>query len=112
MYRGTTPEYILHVIGYDLTDKSVFVTIEYAKTELTITNDRLTVTYTEPTTSNDGYSEIQFTLTQEETLSFKPGIGSVQVRFIGSDGMAEATEYADIEVRPILKDGVIEYGGA
>lgn len=107
MIRGTTPHYTLTIKGYDLTQMSVYVTIRRCDYPVvTLTNDRLTISYDDDTTS------IEFSLSQDETLLFEPGNCKIQVRFINSDGDAQATEIGDICVGPILQDGKISYEGA
>lgn len=103
MRRGTTPDYILTVAGYDLTECSVFVTLAQKGEKLTLNNDRLDISY-----END-VSTITFRLTQEETLSLKNGSADVQVRFIDANGEARATNIGLISVFPVLLEEVISY---
>lgn len=107
MIRGTTPTYTLTIEGHDLTDKTVYVTLKIGKNLMTLTNDRLSVVYSQ----QQDKSLVEFTLTQEETLSFKVGTGDVQVRFINSHGTASATDIGKIEIDKVLLERVIEYGG-
>lgn len=103
MRQGTTPTYTLVVDDYDLTDKTVFVTISRKDKDITLTGDRLTVAY-------DGNSStIAFRLTQRETFALPLGKAEVQVRFIDSSGVALATDIMPIEVTRVLQAGVIEY---
>lgn len=108
MRRGTTPEYELIVSGFDLTGQTLYVTLsQYAK-KVTLSGDRLNVTY-EPVTNT---TSVIFSLTQQETLTFKNGDVEVQIRFIDADGMAQATDIKLLPVLPILFEEVIAYGGA
>ncbi len=105
MCQGTTPTYTLTICGYDLTDKTVFVTVSSRGKKITKTNDALSIAYSE------GVSAIAFQLTQEDTLSLGPGQAEVQVRFISADGHAWATNIANMTVERILLPGVITYEG-
>lgn len=106
MIRGTTPHYTLTIEGYDLTEMTVFVTIRRGDySTLTLTNDRLTIGYA------DNTSSIGFTLTQEETLMLREGVGKVQVRFINADGDAQATEIGSIWIYPVLLEKKISFEG-
>ena len=107
MIRGTTPTYTLTIEGQDLTDKTIYVTLKIGKNLMTLTNDRLSVVYSQ----QDQKSIVAFTLTQEETLSFKVGTGDVQVRFINAEGIAYATDIGKIEIDKVLLERIIEYGG-
>ena len=102
MVRGTTPDYILTVQGYDLTDKTVYVTIRQGQKQITKTDD-LSIAYSE------GATTIAFSLTQEETLALAEGSASVQVRFIDSEGMALATNIKQLQVRKVLLERTIAY---
>lgn len=108
MRRGTTPDYELKVSGYDLSGQTLFVTLsQYAK-KVTLSGDRLNVTY-DPAANT---TSVIFSLTQQETLTFKSGNAEVQIRFIDADGVAQATEIKLLPVLPILFEEVITYGGA
>ena len=106
MRRGTTPDYVLSISGYDLTDQSLYVTLAQYANKITLTGERLTVTYDSETNT----TSIVFSLTQEETLAFKSGNVEVQIRFIDADGVAQATEIKRIPVLPVLFEEVIAYG--
>lgn len=103
MIRGTTPDIVLTINGYNLTDKTVYVTISKSGRKLTKTNEDLMITYT------GGTSSIAFRLTQEETLAMRIGTASVQVRFISADGTALATDIKTLSIEPVLLEEVIEY---
>ena len=111
MIRGTTPTITLTVDEYDLTDKSVEIYIR----EKDDTGDPLTFTEEDQQVdirkSAKG-TEIYLTLTQENTLAMKAGKSyQVQVRWIGDDGRAEATEKEIFSLADIMKNSVIEYRG-
>lgn len=100
MRRGTTPALVL-TVDYDLTGWTVYVTIENRGQELTLTNDRVTISYA------NQKSTLEMALTQEETLKFGTGTAQVQVRAI-HDGTAIATDIQTVDVGRILKEGVID----
>ena len=104
MRRGTTPDYLLSIPGYDLSECKVYVTVQQYANAITLTSDRLEIEVQDDTTS------ISFRLTQAETLQFKSGNAEVQVRFIDSEGTAQATDIGRIDIMPILYEDVIEYG--
>ena len=85
--RGTTPDYVLTIEGYDLTDKTVFVTFAQGRNRFTKGNDDIEITIS--TDSVDGVeittSAIALTLTQQDTLFLKAGPVSIQVKWIDSD---------------------------
>ena len=104
MIRGTTPDYILTVSDFDLTNKTVYVTMsQHDKTMITLTGDRLLVVY------ENGVSTIHFSLTQMETFYFKNGAIDIQVRFIDSNGVAYATEIKTVVAERVLLNEVINY---
>lgn len=49
------------------------------------------------------------TLTQEDTLLFKPGEVDIQVRYVKESGKADASNIIKTTADQVLKDGVIEY---
>lgn len=101
MRRGTTPSYLLEIEGYDLRECVVSVTIKQGDKKLILDGERLGVSY-----DND-VSTIVFTLTQSETLDFKNGHVSIQVRWLDVTGYAQCTEIELIQVKPILDETVI-----
>ena len=100
MRRGTTPVIPL-VVYADLTGWTIYATLRNAGNLLTISNDRIEVSYSE------GKTEVAFSLTQEETLAFSVGTCEVQIRAI-KDGTAIATDIANLDVGRILLEGVID----
>lgn len=83
MYQGTTPHLPLIIEGYDLTDKTVFVTLTDGVTKITKTGGDLVVSYD----NEDDASLIICMYTQEETLALRGDrCGWVQVRFIDENG--------------------------
>ena len=106
MIRGTTPDFILEIEGYDLTGMTVYVTISQGFVKLTKSNDDLDIRV------NGGNSEIWLSLTQTDTLAVQAGSADVQVRMIDRDGHADATETAPICISRVLLEKVIAYDGA
>lgn len=111
MIRGTTPTITLTVDEYDLTDKSVEIYIR----EKGADGDPLTFTEADQQVDirkTAKGSEILLNLTQENTLAMKAGKSyQVQVRWIGDDEKAEATEKETFVLGDIMKDSAIEYRG-
>lgn len=103
MIRGTTPDYVLTLDGVDLSDKTVFVTIRQCSKRLTKSGDELSVAV------DESGSTIAFSLTQQDTLLLDVGNASIQVRFIDADGVARATNIAQLTVDKVLLERVIEY---
>ena len=98
-HRGTTPTNVFRV-NVDLTDATVFVT--YSQRDKIIiekTGSDLEVTST----------QISSKLTQEDTLAFRPGSVKIQIRYVKSDGTADASNIISTTSEEILKDGVIEF---
>lgn len=104
MTRGTTPVYTITIDGVD--DLSVY------KLYITIRQNAKLVTYTSEDTDAvqiDG-TTLTLALSQADTLTFRQGVADLQVRAVDAEGVAWASDIAEIEINPILKDGVIEYG--
>lgn len=98
MRRGSTPVNTFDV-DIDLRDATVFVSyeqggavvVEKTGTDLTIESDKITLT-----------------LTQEDTLAFKPGGVDIQIRYVFPNGAADASNIIRTTFERIIKDGVIE----
>ena len=104
MRQGTTPTLAFKVNGYDLTDKTVFVSIKGREgVPLTKTGTDLKITY------SGECSTVEVTLTQEETLKMRIGDSLCQIRFIDSEGIAYATSKAPINVQDVIYKAVIQY---
>ena len=105
MINYTTPTITLEVENADLTGQDVYVTLEQTGVELTKSGEDLTIT-----TQGDN-TIIVFALTQVESAYFDYGKkAQVQVNFINSDGLRDATNIAQISVFKNLLDKEIEYG--
>lgn len=111
MIRGTTPTITLTVDGYDLTEKSVEIYIREKDAE------GEPLTYTEEDQAVEILADAEKTtiylhLSQENTLEMKAGKSyQVQVRWIGEDGIAEATEKGVFTLGDIMKNAEIKYRG-
>lgn len=101
--RGTTPDYILTLEGYDLTGKTTYVTLAQGRDTVTLTGDRLTVAV------DQSGSTVAFALTQEDTLAFSPGTVAVQLKAISESGNVDATGIGQIQIDRALLGRVISY---
>lgn len=100
MRRGTTPIYNF-AINVDLTEATVFVTFTQKTVVVEKTGNALVVS---------PYN-IEVQLTQEDTLSFVAGKPvKVQIRYVTSDGYADASDIYEMDVSDVLKDGEISHG--
>lgn len=98
MRRGSTPTNTF-TVDIDLTGATVFINYEQnGKVVLEKTGDDLTISET----------SIVLSLSQEDTLLFKPGKVLIQVRYVFPDGTADASNIIDTTFERIIKDGVIE----
>ena len=109
MINYTTPTISLVVEGINLSSRDVYVTLEQGRHKLTKKNADLIIT-TE-TIQQITNTNIYFTLTQEESASFDFNKNvAIQVNWINSSGVRDATEIKAISVMRNLLDEVIEYG--
>lgn len=105
--RGTTPsiditvtsELDLHLLT------QVWLRISQQKGKIIVDKDITNMT-------NIDYEKKQmfFKLTQDDTLSFKPGDADIQIRMLLSDGTALACIAEPVEIADVNKDGVITPG--
>lgn len=105
MINYTTPTISLTVEEVDLTGTDVYVSLEQGNHELTKSGSDLIIS------TDEGDTNIIFTLTQEESASFNFGKSvSVQVNWISQAGVRDATEIKSVGVMRNLLDKVISYG--
>lgn len=109
MINYTTPTISLTVEGVDLSGMDTYVSLEQGNKELTKTGDDLII---EPIVGEETTdTAITFTLTQEESAFYDFGKSvSVQVNWISSAGVRDATEIKTIPVMRNLLDKVVAYG--
>lgn len=100
MTRGTTPTNVFEP-GIDLREASVYITYAQGNNILfTKTNSDMTITET----------TITVKLSQKETLLFDPSIKvKMQIRYVFSDGRADASDIMTARVYDVLQEGAIEY---
>ncbi len=99
MRRGTTPTNTF-AVDIDLTGATIYVSyeqdgkviIEKTGSDVTVTEDSLTVT-----------------LSQADTLKFHPGRVCVQIRYVDQMGTADASNIMETTAERILKDGEISH---
>lgn len=99
MKRGTTPTNTF-AVDVDLTNATVFVDYEQdGEIVLEKTGTDLTVTT----------SSISLTLSQTDTLAFHPGRVLIQLRYVDTDGTADASNIISTTFERIIKDGEISH---
>lgn len=54
-------------------------------------------------------TSLKFRLSQRETLACKPGNAIAQIRAVDKNGFATVSNFVNVVVSDILKDGVISY---
>lgn len=110
MTRGTTPTNTF-TTSIDLDGATIFLTYSQGgNVVFEKTGDDLTLT----STTEEGVTThtITTTLTQEDTLALNTDMHvRVQIRAIFANGIAVASDIAELKVGEILKDGEIEYEG-
>lgn len=100
--QGTTPYLQLAISGYDLGSAEViYLTIEQGNISLNLTGDRVIATVM------NGDTTLTVHLTQEETLQFRNGRATIQVRWRNSDNEAYETEMMNINFMAALYKEVI-----
>lgn len=104
--RGTTPTHTYTLPVSDSAIDNIYITYaQYGVTVVELTGDSVTITSDD---TDSGTSTASVTLTQEQTLDFVGGsIAEIQVRFTTTSGVAFASQKIQIDIDPIIKDGVI-----
>lgn len=107
MYRGTTPTFTLQLNSdLDLTSmEQIWVTFKNKSAEVTYEKDDVTIDAENCT--------ITVHMTQEDSLKFQTcgvlqGKIELQVRLLDNQGVASASNIAEVDLLRILKEGVIE----
>lgn len=104
-HRGTTPTNVFNV-NVDLRGATVFVTYAQRDCLTKISTVKIEKTGTALTIDEDS---VTCTLTQAETLELTEGQTEIQIRYVNSSGMADASNIITVDTERILKDGVITY---
>lgn len=105
MVRGTTPTHVfsgLPVLSTDI--QQVWVSYQQSG-RVILTKDINDVAFDDNLLSSS--TSVLVSLSQEDTLSFKPGMMTVQLRILLWDGTAMASEEIESVVTRITKDGEI-----
>lgn len=98
MRRGTTPTLIISVTGIDMTDIATwYVTVAQDSMQITKSNEDLEI--------EDNV--IKMPLTQAETMKFKQGEVSVQIRARTNEDIVIASGIKTIDIDRILYNEVI-----
>lgn len=97
MNRGSTPTQLFN-LGIDLREAAVYVTYsQHGETIIERTNDTIEIRE----------SQIEFKLTQEETLKLEQGRLEIQIKFKLPDGTVDYSEIINTEAKRVLKGEVI-----
>lgn len=105
MIRGTTPIHVfakLPVLSDEISE--VWITYLQHGKEI-LTKDISSVEFIDDPEEENCIAEVAFS--QEDTLLFGSGPATVQMRLLLNDGTALATDEVPIQVKRILKDGII-----
>ena len=108
MINYTTPTITLTVEGVDLSSQEVYVSLEQGS--VTLTKTGLDLLITTETVQQVTTSTITFVLTQAESGAFEYNKSvNVQVNWIDSSGVRDATEIKAISVMRNILDEVLTY---
>lgn len=103
MIRGTTPS-----IKFHITSMFEFETIEEVWITLKTWETEETFKYSATEVDIDAENKtITISLSQEDTLAFEDGTVELQLRLLDTNHLAYATDIFEVEMKRILKDGVI-----
>lgn len=98
MRRGTTPTIVINVKGIDMTEISEwYITVAQDNVQITKTNEDIEIEDT----------LIKMPLTQQETMRFKSGEVSVQIRAKTTEDVVIASGIQTIDIDRILYNEVI-----
>ena len=105
--RGSTPTISVTAQGVDLTESTVYVTIEQSDIQ---------VTKVVPSTDGSGWMEkkgndtdVCVILSQAETLKLRPTKAQIQLRWIEADGTSHVSDIKTLTLTKTLLEGVIAY---
>lgn len=105
MIRGTTPTHVFAKLPVT-SDKIAQLWVSYFQNGKEILMKDLTsATFSDDPEEDTCIAEIH--LTQEDTLLFKQGMTTVQLRLLLTDETALASDEVPLPVRRVIKDGVI-----
>lgn len=102
MFRGTTPTIIIDVEGENFSN-AISMEVDIRQEEVLIKKVDAEVTVVP---DNDD-AEVSCTLSQDETLSLRPGDVYVQIRWTESSNLAFASPVAQTSIKDILREGSI-----
>lgn len=111
--QGTTPVLTINVAGQDLSDTTVYVTIEQSDVQITKSNyNHYDAAVQIETTESEGIvsTTLLVYMAQSDTLRLRPGHAKVQIRWITEDGTADTSDIGRLEIRSSLFKGVIVHG--
>lgn len=98
MRRGTTPTLVINIKGIDMsTIAEWYVTVAQDSVQITKTNEDITIEGT----------QLSIPLTQQETMKFKSGEVSVQIRAKTTEDVVIASGIKTIDIDRILYNEVI-----
>lgn len=105
MIRGTTPTHVftkLPVLSTDI--EEIWISYFQGGREV-LTKDKTATEFIDDPEEETSILEVH--LTQEDTLLFKYGPATVQLRILLTDSTALASDEVPIMVKRIIKDGII-----
>lgn len=104
MYRGTTPTLV-----FNLSQNKTLDLNNVDQIWVTLKNSTYTHNWDKDSCDIDTENKkISITLTQEETLALPVSKVQAQIRILLTNGKALATNIVTMDVKSILKEGVIE----
>lgn len=110
---GTTPLLTVIVDDEDISEATVYVTIDMKDRQLAKSTKSnrgdivLTPVYSETTFIG---TQVTVQYSQSETLFLRPGYASVEVGWIDSEGVAEKSDLARLTIPKTLFRGVMAHG--
>lgn len=109
LIRGTTPNLVYTCTSEDM-DLSTLVEIWFTVKQ-TLSGAEVTYKLSEEQLLIDVEKKtISANMSQEDTLMFKPDTVEVQIRALGDDDRAYATDIFTVNMKRIIKSGVIQGG--